>query len=128
MTAEARRAPRGGGHDLGEFARRLVRERREREALFGPDLFGEPAWDMLLDLFAAHEEGRAVTVSSLCIAANVPPTTALRWIAAMEEARKLVRQGDGRDRRRIYVRMTPRTAEQMRRLLESWIEDGPRFC
>lgn len=127
MTAAPRKLPRQGAPDPGEFARRLVAERREREALLGPDLFGEPVWDMLLDLFAAHEEGRTPSVSSLCIAANVPPTTALRWIAAMEEAGKLTREADARDKRRINVRMTPQAAEQMRRLLLSWMEDGTRL-
>lgn len=109
----------------GAFARRLIHARREREALLGRDLFGEPAWDMLLDLFAAHEEGRAMSVTSLCIAANVPSSTALRCIAAMEEDGKLIREADTHDRRRINVKLTPAAAEQMRRLLASWIErDG----
>ncbi|MGJ3628472.1 hypothetical protein AB5I41_18845 [Sphingomonas sp. MMS24-JH45] len=38
---------------------------------------------MLLDLFAAELERARVSVSSLCIAAAVAPTTALRWIGRM---------------------------------------------
>ncbi len=66
-----------------------------------------------------------MSVTSLCIAANVPSSTALRWIAAMEEDGKLTRRPDAQDRRRINVKLTPAAAEQMRRLLESWIEREP---
>lgn len=50
---------------------------------FSEDLFRDPAWDMLLDLTLAHTECRRVSVTSLCIASGVPPTTALRWIRAV---------------------------------------------
>jgi hypothetical protein len=43
-----------------------------REQFFGPDLFADPAWDILLDLYAARLEQQRVAVSSLCIAAAVP--------------------------------------------------------
>ena len=40
---------------------------------------------MLLDLLAARLERERVSVSSLCIAAAVPPTTALRWIRTLTD-------------------------------------------
>ena len=49
--------------------------------MFGEGLFADPAWDIMLDLFAARIEGKDITVSSAGIAACVPPTTALRWSA-----------------------------------------------
>jgi hypothetical protein len=36
-----------------EEARRHYRLRRMRDQEFGPALFGEPAWDILLDLYIA---------------------------------------------------------------------------
>jgi hypothetical protein len=56
--------------------RAVIRARRLRNQFFADELFADPAWDMLLDLFAAGLEKRRVSVSSLCIAAAVPPTTA----------------------------------------------------
>src|SRR3546814_17984132 len=68
------------------FARELLRFRRLRDRYFAGDLFADPAWDMLLDLYAARSQNsHPVSVSSLCIASSVPATTALRWIKAMEE-------------------------------------------
>ncbi len=62
-------------------AKEYYRKRRLRERMFGnPDLFADPAWDILIDLFIASEEGRKISVSSACIASAVPTTTALRWI------------------------------------------------
>ncbi|TPG48283.1 hypothetical protein [Sphingomonas glacialis] len=58
--------------------RQAIRARRLRDQHFGGGLFEDPAWDMLLDLFAAELERAQVSVSSLCIAAAVAPTTALR--------------------------------------------------
>jgi hypothetical protein len=86
--------------------RRAIRARRMRDGFFMPGLFADPAWDMLLDLYAAELEGHAVSVSSLCIAAAVAPTTALRWIARMQEDGLLERRPDGRDRRRAFMGLT----------------------
>ena len=60
------------------MVRNLIRHRRRREQLFGAEVFADPVWDILLDLYASHHEGKNVAVTSLCIAAAVPPTTALR--------------------------------------------------
>ncbi len=83
--------------------RRVIRARRLRSEFFQGDLFADPAWDMLLDLLAAELEDRKVPVSSLCIAAAVPPTTALRWIGTLNEAGLFQREADPKDRRRAYI-------------------------
>ncbi|MFE8585099.1 winged helix DNA-binding protein [Sphingomonas sp. NCPPB 2930] len=100
-----------------EIVRRMIRARRLRDGLFGEGLFEEPAWDMLLDLYAAHLEGHRVSVSSLCIAAAVAPTTALRWIGKMTEAGLFARQPDPADRRRAFMVLTDRALEGMRAYL-----------
>jgi DNA-binding MarR family transcriptional regulator len=83
--------------------RELIKLRRLREQHFPADLFADPAWDILLDLYAAKLEGKSVSVSSLCIAAAVPPTTALRWITSMTENGALVRNQDPHDARRVFI-------------------------
>jgi hypothetical protein len=88
------------------LVRRLIRNRQIRAEIFGEGLFGEPAWDMLLDLTAASIEQKRVSVSSLCIASGVPHTTALRWISLMISYGIFYRTEDGVDRRRSYVHLT----------------------
>ena len=99
------------------LAQALIRFRRKREAVFGPGLFADPAWDMLLDLFVAREQGRNISVSSLCIAAAVPPTTALRWIRHMDERGLLERRKDPRDGRRVWIAIKAEVHKKMRDLL-----------
>ena len=90
--------------------RRMLAERRARARFFDEQLFGEPCWDMLLDLMAARLEEKRVSVSSLCIAAAVPPTTALRWMKAMTEMGLIERVADPKDGRRVFVRISDKAA------------------
>jgi hypothetical protein len=95
------------------YIRELIKLRRSRDRYFDAELFADPGWDILLDLFAAKFEGATVSVSSLCIAAAVPATTALRWISAMTVNGILVRRHDPKDARRVFIELSKGTAAQM---------------
>lgn len=97
------------------LVRRIIRQRQLRARFFDGDLFGDPAWDMLLDLTAARAEHTRVSVTSLCIASGVPPTTALRWIGQMSDAGLLQRVEDETDRRRAFITLTDKAADAMAR-------------
>ena len=97
-----------------QAVRHIIRARRLRAQFFGEGLFEDPAWDMLLDLFAAELEGGRVSVSSLCIAAHVAPTTALRWITRLLDAGVFARQADPRDRRRAFIGLSAQGSAAMR--------------
>jgi DNA-binding MarR family transcriptional regulator len=92
---------------FGNFVDRIRRLRLRRNELAGADLFRDPAWDMLLELYAAHVQGRTLSVSSLCYASGVPITTALRQLQRLERHKMLKRLGDMRDNRRCLVEATP---------------------
>lgn len=93
--------------------RDLLRARRLRGDFMPGDLFADPAWDMLLDLLAAHLDQGRVSVSSLCIAAAVPPTTALRHIRTLTDRGLVERQADPHDGRRVFIALTQDTAESL---------------
>jgi hypothetical protein len=93
--------------------RAMIRVRRMRDQYFDPQLFADPAWDMLLDLMAARLECGEIAVSSLCIAAAVPPTTALRWIKTMTDTGLFERVADPDDGRRIFIRLADHAAAGM---------------
>ncbi len=97
------------------LVRRLIRLRRMREHFFAADMFADPAWDMLLDLYAARLERAQVSVSSLCIAAAVPATTALRWVKSMTDAGIFVRMADPHDGRRVFIALSEASAEALDR-------------
>jgi hypothetical protein len=113
--APAHPTPAGKDHPVWvELARQTYEDRRRRNKIFkSEELFGEPAWDILLDLFVAAKERRRVSVTSACIGSAVPSTTALRWISILERQGLLTREADPGDARRVYVRLSPAGYEAM---------------
>lgn len=109
-AAEGGKVTAGQDHPIWvELARQSYEDRRRRTKIFrSEELFGEPAWDILLDLFIAAKERRRVSVTSACIGSAVPSTTALRWIAILEKQGLLVREADPGDARRVYVKLSAR--------------------
>ncbi|WP_267432979.1 hypothetical protein [Sphingomonas sp. GM_Shp_1] len=96
----------------------LISARAKRRQYLRPDLFVEPDWDMLLDLYVARLRGRRVSVSSLCIAGNIPPTTALRHIADMVENGEINRTPDPADQRRAFLDLSDDTFAR----ITDWID------
>lgn len=98
----------------GDLARQAYATRRRRAVIFkNSELFGEPAWDILLDLYIAHVEGKQVSVSSACIGSAAPPTTGLRWLGVLSDQGLILREHDPEDQRRILVRLTEKGLSAM---------------
>lgn len=96
--------------------RRLIKARRLREEVFGPELFADPAWDILLEAYACQLAQQRVSVSELSQAAAVPNTTALRWLFKLESDGWIKRIEDHLDGRRFWVELTPQGLSAMERL------------
>jgi DNA-binding MarR family transcriptional regulator len=92
-----------------------LRMRRYREKLFG-EIFADPAWDMLLELYLAELEKRQLSVTAVSVAGAVPPSTGIRWITTMTEAGMIERVADPYDRRRTYLHLSKATYD----LLDEW--------
>jgi DNA-binding MarR family transcriptional regulator len=97
----------------------LRRARRQRDDFFSAKLFADPAWDMLLDLFAREIAQQRVTVSNVCFASGAPSTTALRYIELLRLEGLVTREADPLDQRRKFVRLTPEALESMRAYFRS---------
>lgn len=97
------------------LVRQMIAARQARARFFDAELFADPAWDMLLDLTAAYAEGARVSVTSLCIAAGVPATTALRWLNQMVESGIFERVADEKDRRRAFIELSESSVSAMAR-------------
>lgn len=93
-------------HITAEMLHKVLLARRARSRFFSEGLFADPAWDILLDLLMARLSQTRVSVSSLCLASNVPPTTALRWIGTLETEGLLTRRADPLDGRRSYMELS----------------------
>lgn len=95
------------------LVRKIIANRRARARFFDEELFADPAWDMLLDLTVAHAEHRRVSVTSLCIASGVPPTTALRWVRQLVDCGVFERIADSTDKRRAFIALSDKSVEAM---------------
>jgi hypothetical protein len=115
----SRPAPRSERRYLA-LARQAYALRRKRAGIFGnPELFGEPAWDILLDLYIAYAEAKQVSVSSACIGSAAPATTGLRWLGVLSDEELVVRENDPEDNRRVLVRLTSKGVTAMERFFDS---------
>jgi hypothetical protein len=96
-----------------------IRSRRLRGHFFDADLFADPAWDMMLQLFYHELTQRRIAVSVLTAAAAVPATTALRWINKMVEDGICIRRADRLDGRRVFVELTPSASKALHQYFAS---------
>ncbi|HWT42154.1 MAG TPA: JAB domain-containing protein [Sphingopyxis sp.] len=108
--------PPGDTNDriLGNAKATLRRKILRRQLLGAADLFGEPAWDMLLDLFVHECEGKQLSMSSLCVAAAIPESSAMRLAQRLCDAGLLCRVPDPGDGRRSFMKIAPDTAHRLR--------------
>ena len=109
------------------LVRRIISNRTRREAYFDSELFADPAWDMMLDLTAAQAEHVRVSITSLCIASGVAPSTALRWISKLVEAGLFKRMEDSVDRRRVFITLTRKADEAISRYFACLEQNSPKL-
>lgn len=109
-----------------EFIRGQLRKEAKRRSI-GPDgLFGDPAWEMLLDLLLAKFEGHTVSVSSACIASGAPMSTALRLVRRLVDEKVLCRIPDEHDKRRHFLLIDPSIEETITEYLKGRLSENAR--
>jgi DNA-binding MarR family transcriptional regulator len=101
------------------LARVLVSQTHQRRCYWPRVPVGDPHWLMMLELFIAGEEQRLVSVSSLCMAAGVPSTTALRYVRTLEDKGVFERTVHPKDRRICHIQLSADARRQMERYLAS---------
>lgn len=92
--------------EMTNMLRAVMRVRSARNPFFTNKRLGGQSWDMLLELALAKLEHRKLPVSSLCIASNLPQSTALRRIDDLQEAGLVSRFPDEQDARRDFVELS----------------------
>ncbi|HEX5185134.1 MAG TPA: MarR family transcriptional regulator [Allosphingosinicella sp.] len=116
--SRARRPENAADPPCVAAARRLYDFRRRRDSLFPAYLFGEPVWDLLLELHIARHEGRRLSVTQACQAAIVPLTTGVRWIKELEARKLVLKEADEGDARRSCLRLTDAAVGKLQRLFD----------
>lgn len=103
-----------------QTAQRAYHERRTRADFLGNNqIFGEPAWDMLLNLFIRQTNDERVSLKSVCINEVSPEPTAVRWLKVLERSGLIRSELDADDNSRHLIHLTPTGYEGMLRYLES---------
>jgi DNA-binding MarR family transcriptional regulator len=95
-------------------------ERRLRNRIFNSqELFGEPAWDILLELYISRSQGKTISIKSLCLGTGLPTSTGLRWLAHLEQSGLVMREQDPTDKRRVFVTITDTAVERMEQVMHT---------
>jgi predicted transcriptional regulator len=106
-----------------ELAEQIYRARRDRDRVFKDDIFADPAWDILLDLFVRSARNEPISISSACHGANVPEATALRYLHALTEKKYLERIAHPSDKRSTTLKMT----SLGNKLMAEWLQNVRRL-
>ena len=91
---------------LREDAARIQFSRDLRRKLFKRNIFGEPAWDILLTLYVIDSDRRRLSTGDLCKLAGLPLTTGLRWLDCLDEDGLIKRLPSTLDQRIVHVELT----------------------
>jgi DNA-binding MarR family transcriptional regulator len=115
----------GGPVNLLKVAQAWIRTRRLRYRYLNPDLLGEPGWDILLDLYQAYCLRHQRFIGQVGEAANIAPSTTLRWVSVLDQRGLIERFPDATDGRRVRLSLTPRGVEKMEAVLAAAVnKDG----
>lgn len=96
--------------------------RQARAQIFPASMFNEPAWDMLMALYVAHEVSAAADLARWT---HTPLTTAMRWIEYLESHKLIVRESSPADRRAHMIRLTDQGRANMDALFADLVEQWP---
>ena len=101
---------------LRQDAARLLASRKLRSGLFDPNLFGEPAWDILLSLYVIHNDRRRMSIRALAEHCDLPLTTMQRWLDYLAQRNLVRRLSNPADHRVVYIELS----EQGRARMDSY--------
>jgi DNA-binding MarR family transcriptional regulator len=101
-----------------ELAQRLLHQRQARKQFLSASLFHEPAWELLLCLYVAHDQRTPLNVKHLVSLIDAPTTTSQRWIDQLVHMKLVNRVVDPVDRRRLEISLSEAGASAMGRYLD----------
>jgi DNA-binding MarR family transcriptional regulator len=91
---------------LREHARKIRSARDLRQEWFDRNIFGEPAWEMLLTLYIIDGEERRLSTRRIAKLANLSLTTTLRWLDYLEEQQLISRRHNPFDQRVVDTELS----------------------
>lgn len=92
--------------ELAQVAIRSREAARRRARFISHEFFGEPAWEMLLELFIQFSGKADVSTKSLCLVSGVSDTSSLRILDRLDDACLIERSQSPNDKRVTLVKLT----------------------
>ena len=84
-----------GNEEAARIASAILLFRRCRSQALSPDIFGEPAWELLLEVFVADAEGAPMTARIAAERSETPPSVMSRWLKHLSAKKMVIGDGDG---------------------------------
>jgi DNA-binding MarR family transcriptional regulator len=108
--------------ERAQLASEIYQNRRARDRMFDAELFADPAWDILLILYCASHSQQRLSVSSVCISAAVPATTALRWIGQLSRQGLVCKAKSPTDGRVTWLFLADQAGQRLDRYFDGILE------
>lgn len=106
---------------LVDHARAVLKQRRMRRQFLPGELFHEPAWDMMLALFASRDDRLPMNIKALVSMSDAPVTTSQRWIEHLHKLKLIDRVIDPTDRRRVEISLSHTGDQAMKSYLRALV-------
>jgi DNA-binding MarR family transcriptional regulator len=94
--------------------------RRARTRIFGKNLFSDPAWDILLVLYAAKLAKRTLKLTELTNVLDTPSSTVARWVATLKDRGLIVAVVSESGAQQSELGLSSVGATRMERLAHQW--------
>lgn len=114
-----------GQDDLALLAMDLIRIRRARFKNLPADLFSEPVWDLLLELFVADARGYRITGRDVSSRNGVHVAVMSKWLLHMTKIGLLI--GDGTGNLDDMLTLSAKGLEAMEKTLGETLTPGGVF-
>jgi len=99
-----------------EYFASLLDLRRLREHYFGNELFGEPAWDIMLELMLSRIDAREVLANELKSHSTAPNVVTRHYLEALVEAKLVEMFDNAANSEDPYVSLSSEAARRMAEL------------
>ena len=84
-----------GNEEAAQLASAILSFRRYRARALSSDIFGEPAWELLLEVFVADAEGAPITGRIAAERSETPANVMSRWLRHLSVVGLIIGDGDG---------------------------------
>lgn len=93
----------------------ILRVRKAAKSYFGSAVQSEPAWKLLLALYSAGGAADECRIGSAAKRADIPLTTAIRWLYRLHGSGIVSLRDDPKDDRAVLVKLTGSSVEFLQR-------------